>query len=61
LGQADLPCNPQGLQLGDGSASTTIEISDSGPKPKAGMVEQKTATTGAFIAEHKCSGALSFT
>lgn len=38
-----------------------FEFSESGPNPKDGTVEQKTAVTGAFIAEAKCMGAESLT
>ncbi len=55
------PCNPQGLQLSVSTVSIIAEFSESGPKPKAGTVEQKIAVTGAFIAEAKCCGAESFT
>tara|TARA_B100000614_G_C14444149_1_gene451518 strand:- start:60 stop:170 length:111 start_codon:yes stop_codon:yes gene_type:complete len=34
---------------------------DNGPKPKDGIVEQKTALVGAFIAEAMCIGAESLT
>jgi len=36
-------------------------MSDNGPKPKAGTVEQYIAATGALTAEAKCKGAESLT
>jgi hypothetical protein len=38
-----------------------MDVSERGPKPKAGTVEQKIAVTGAFTAEARWSGAESFT
>ncbi len=35
-----------------------MELKDKGPKPNSGTVEQKTAVTGAFIADAICNGAL---
>jgi len=55
------PCNPQGRQSNFSDVSKTKEMSDNGPKPKAGTVEQYIAATGAFMAEAKCKGAESLT
>ena len=60
LGQALYPCNPQGRQSRATFVSTINDLSDKGPKPKAGMVEQKTAVTGALTADAMCIGAESF-
>ena len=38
-----------------------FESSDKGPNPNAGIVEQKKAVTGAFMAEAMCKGPESFT
>ena len=61
FGQRLNPCNPQGLQDNNSVVSIVLDIDDNGPKPNAGTVEQKTAVTGASIAEAKCKGAESFT
>ena len=60
-GQAFFPCRPQGLQAKGSSVSTINCVSDNGPYPNAGMVEQYMAATGALVAEAKCIGAESFT
>lgn len=51
------PWSPQGLQSGVGSASITKELSLRGVKPKSGVVEQKTAVTGALTEVQRCRGA----
>jgi len=51
---------PQGLQF-KLETSKTYEFSERGPNPKSGVVEQKNAETGAFMADAKCNGALSLT
>ena len=61
LGQDLYPCNPQGLQVNAILLSTIVDWSDKGPNPKAGVVEQKKAVTGAFIAEQMCNGPESLT
>ena len=38
-----------------------MDWSEIGPNPNAGVVEQKNAVTGAFIAEQICKGPESFT
>ena len=48
-----LPCNPQGRQSSFSNDSTIAESSDKGPNPKAGIVEQNTAVTGAFTEDAK--------
>ena len=55
------PCSPQGLQANATLLSTVVDWSDNGPNPKAGVVEQKKAVTGAFIAEQICNGPESLT
>ena len=52
---------PPGRQHTSSFACAMSESSDKGPKPKDGVVDQKKAVTGAFIAEHKCKGPESFT
>jgi hypothetical protein len=61
FGQALYPCNPQGLQANVDSLWAMMALSDNGPNPNSGMVEQKNAVTGALVAEHKWSGPESFT
>ena len=61
FGQDLNPCNPQGLQSSFSVVSLISKSSDKGPKPNEGMVEQKKAVIGAFIAEAKCNGPESFT
>src|SRR5688572_12043252 len=61
FGQLLYPCNPQGLQSSISVVSKTKEVSDNGPNPKAGTVEQYIAATGAFMADAKCNGAESLT
>ena len=58
-GQEVFPCTPHGRHGSDSADSTTRERSESGPKPKAGTVEQYTATVGALTAEARCKGPLS--
>jgi hypothetical protein len=41
--------------------SITSDLSDKGPNPNAGTVEQKNAVTLALTAEAKCKGPESFT
>ena len=60
-GHAFRPCVPHGLQVSLSLVSTTKDFSDSGVKPKSGIVEPKIAVTGAFIAEARCRGDESFT
>jgi hypothetical protein len=38
-----------------------LALSDSGPKPNSGTVEQKKALTGALVADAKCKGPESLT
>ena len=61
LGQDLYPCIPQGLQDNISVLSIVTDRSDKGPNPKAGVVEQKKAVTGAFIAEQICKGPESLT
>ena len=61
FGQLLYPCKPQGRQSSFSVVSKTNDLSDTGPKPKAGTVEQNIAATGAFMAEAKCKGAESLT
>src|SRR5688572_24850331 len=61
FGQLLYPCNPQGRQSRISDVSKTKEVSDNGPNPKAGTVEQYIAATGAFMADAKCNGAESLT
>lgn len=55
------PCSPQGLHANFSWLSIITDWSDKGPNPKSGVVEQKKAVTGAFIAEQICKGPESFT
>ena len=61
FGQLAYPCKPQGRQSSFSVVSKTNEISDKGPKPNAGTVEQYIAATGALTADAKCNGAESLT
>ena len=55
------PWQPQGRQFNCSFVCTIKLLLLKGPNPYSGVVEQKTAVTGAFIAEVKCMGAESFT
>jgi len=52
---------PQGRQSSFVETSKTSLLVLSGPKPKLGIVEQKNAFTGAFMALQICNGAESLT
>ena len=60
-GQFLYPCNPQGRQSKFNAVSIIFDLVDNGPKPNAGIVEQKNAVIGAFIEDAICNGAESFT
>ena len=61
FGHFEYPCNPHGRQESAWLVSIILLLSDRGVKPKAGMVEQKMAVTGALTEEARCMGAESLT
>ena len=56
FGHSMCPCMPQGRQARFLFVCTIALLSDSGPNPNSGIVEQNMAVTGALTLEHKCMG-----